>query len=99
MCQMCADNMRTVRILLAQKIVGLLPKEDDTALEETTVATIKEFAQRVGHRNIEEGKKIYGCQNFRGNMITGISKALPKLTREERFEMTLAASGAIKLGI
>lgn len=96
MCQMCTANMKTVRGLLAQKIVGLLPKEDDTALEEVVEEVIKAHAQGVGRINVEEGIKVYGCPDLRHNLIGGIRKALPKLTIEERFKMALAA-GAVKL--
>ena len=96
MCQMCTENMKTVRQLLAQKIVGLLPKEDDTALEETVEEVIKDHAQRVEHINLEEGIRIQGCPDLRSDLIVGIRHALPKLTIEERLEMALAA-GAVKL--
>jgi len=96
MCQMCTEKMRTVRQLLAQKVVGLLPKEDDTALEETVEEVIKDHAQRVEHINLEEGIRIQGCPDLRSDLIVGIRKALPKLTIEERFQMALNA-GAVRL--
>jgi hypothetical protein len=96
MCQMCTASMKTVRVLLAQKIVGLLPKEDNTMLEETVEEVIKDHCQKIGNINIDEGIKVYGCPDLRHNLIEGIRRALPKLTIEERFEMALAA-GAVKL--
>jgi hypothetical protein len=88
--------MKQVRVLLASKIVGFLPKEDDTDLESITDKTVRAHASMIAAVNEENAKGILICGAIRENLVKGIRKALPTISIEDRFRMALAA-GAVRL--
>lgn len=96
MCQLCDDKLKNIRIALAAKIVGHLPKEDDTGLEEITTSTINEHARMVGAINADDARIIASCPVIKEKMMAGIRKALPGISIEDRFRIALAA-GVVRL--
>lgn len=96
MCQLCEADMKNTRLLLAAKVIGLLPKEDDTELDDTIGYCVRNYTLMVFKISETKGQEIMDCPNIRPKLATGIRKVLPTMTIEERFELALA-SGAIRL--
>lgn len=96
MCQLCEPEMERLRVLLASKVVGLLPKEDDTELDGTIDRCIQEHAAMVSRIDAAKGQTIIACPEIRPTLAKGIRKALPTISIEDRFRLALAA-GAVKL--
>ncbi len=91
MCQLCEINMKSVRVLLAAKIVGCLPKEDDTELEQITDDVIADHAKKVARISESDAAAIAYCPDIKERLKSGIRKVLPTIPIEERFRMALAA--------
>jgi len=96
MCLFCADKMKHVRVLLAAKAIGWLPKEDDTDLDSVVEKVIWDHAKLHYMLNEDEAVEVYRCSAIRANLYKGIRKVLPSISIEDRFKLALQA-GAVKL--
>lgn len=95
MCQLCDDQMKRIRALLASKVVGLLPKEDDTDLEPAIDRVLGEHARMVGLVDTDASRQICDCAAARERLAAGIRKTLPTISFEDRLQLALAA-GAVR---
>ncbi|WP_224962560.1 hypothetical protein [Geomonas subterranea] len=87
--------MKRIRVLLASKVVGLLPRENDTDLEPTIERVLSEHCDMIAMIDVQASLDTAGCKDIRTTLAKGIRKALPTISPENRFQLS-AAAGALR---